>query len=85
MQRMQIHHVLLGERSWIAVVFHLILALQPACQKQDWPRHKKEPCAPIEDIVANDELWNPMGTRIGTGWYFKDLKDIRRHQFHKDA
>ncbi|KAF8584441.1 hypothetical protein K439DRAFT_1346235 [Ramaria rubella] len=36
------------------------------CQKSDWKRHKKEPCAPIEDIIANDDLWNPIGTRKGT-------------------
>jgi hypothetical protein len=57
----------------------------PECQKQDWPRHKKDPCAPIEDIVKNDELWNPIGTRKGSDYFFKDLKDIRRQKFHKDA
>ncbi|EIM91580.1 uncharacterized protein STEHIDRAFT_137218 [Stereum hirsutum FP-91666 SS1] len=30
----------------------------PACQSADWKRHKKEPCAPLEEMVANDELWH---------------------------
>lgn len=32
--------------------------MQPACQSADWKRHKKEPCAPLEEMVANDELWH---------------------------
>ncbi|KAA1472778.1 hypothetical protein DENSPDRAFT_778964 [Dentipellis sp. KUC8613] len=36
------------------------------CQTLDWPRHKREPCAPIEQIIENDELWDNL-TRNGTG------------------
>src|ERR1700720_4107966 len=55
---------------WCIIV--LTPALQPECQKQDWSRHKTDPCAPIEDIVENDDLWNPIGTRKGTDWFFKN-------------
>lgn len=71
--------------SELLVSFILTSALQPECQKQDWPRHKKDPCAPIEDIIENDELWNPIGTRKGTAYFFKNLKDIRRNKLHQDA
>ncbi|KII96193.1 hypothetical protein PLICRDRAFT_35140 [Plicaturopsis crispa FD-325 SS-3] len=36
------------------------------CQVKDWKRHKKEPCAPIEKLVADDDMWNPFGMRKGT-------------------
>ncbi|KLO14809.1 hypothetical protein SCHPADRAFT_850479 [Schizopora paradoxa] len=39
-----------------------------SCQKKDWKRHKKEPCAPIDQMVENDDLWSPIGTRKGTEW-----------------
>ncbi|KAH8115090.1 hypothetical protein DFH11DRAFT_1591355 [Phellopilus nigrolimitatus] len=38
----------------------------PECQRADWARHKKEPCAPLEEIVSNDDFWSPIGTRKGT-------------------
>jgi len=56
----------------------------PECQKEDWPRHKKDPCAPVEDIVQNDDLWNPVGSRKGTT-FVKTYKDVRRRIFHRDA
>ena len=65
-----------------------IITLTPAqheCQKVDWPRHKKDPCAPIEDLVENDDLWNPIGTRKGTGYFFKTQKDMQTMTFHRDA
>jgi len=42
------------------------------CQKTDWARHKKEPCAPLEQIVENDDLWSPIGSRKGTEWITMD-------------
>jgi hypothetical protein len=42
----------------------LVSMLQPRCQKEDWPRHK-DLCAPIEEIVENDDLWNQLGFRKG--------------------
>ncbi|KAI0056597.1 hypothetical protein BV25DRAFT_1813747, partial [Artomyces pyxidatus] len=27
------------------------------CQTADWPRHKRDPCAPMEEIIENDDLW----------------------------
>ena len=65
-----------------------IITLTPAqheCQKADWPRHKKDPCAPIGDLVENDDLWNPIGTRKGTGYFFKTQKDMQTMTFHRDA
>ena len=40
---------------------------QAECQKIDWPRHKKEPCRPFEELVEDDDVWNDYGTRVGTG------------------
>ncbi|GJE93367.1 zinc finger MYND domain-containing protein [Phanerochaete sordida] len=36
------------------------------CQKVDWKRHKKMPCKPIEILLEDDNLWNPLGTLKGT-------------------
>ncbi|KAI0056596.1 hypothetical protein BV25DRAFT_1842199 [Artomyces pyxidatus] len=37
------------------------------CQNADWRRHKKDPCAPVEEIVENDDLWTKFGMRKGMG------------------
>lgn len=58
---------------------------KPECQKKDWPRHKQDPCAPIEDIVDNDDLWNPIGTRKGDSWFFKTLRDAHLMRMAPDA
>ncbi|KIK51422.1 hypothetical protein GYMLUDRAFT_64864 [Collybiopsis luxurians FD-317 M1] len=39
------------------------------CQRKDWKRHKGEPCAPIEELIENDDFWNPIGTRKGTEFF----------------
>ncbi|KAA1472779.1 hypothetical protein DENSPDRAFT_839143 [Dentipellis sp. KUC8613] len=41
------------------------------CQRLDWPRHKREPCAPIIDIVPNDDLWDDDNVRRGTDLWEK--------------
>jgi hypothetical protein len=57
----------------------------PECQKADWPRHKKDPCAPIEEIIENDDLWNPIGHRKGTH-AVRSMKDLRNQiRWHPDA
>jgi hypothetical protein len=48
---------------------NLTCPLQPECQKFDWRRHKKDPCAPVEDIIASDDLWGPSGYRDGTTFF----------------
>jgi len=45
----------------------IALYCSTGCQKADWKRHKKEPCEPLDDIVANDDLWDPFNDRRGTG------------------
>ncbi|KAF9077806.1 hypothetical protein BDP27DRAFT_1397544 [Rhodocollybia butyracea] len=42
------------------------------CQRKDWKRHKAEPCAPIEELIQKDGLWNPVGTRKGTEYIKTD-------------
>jgi hypothetical protein len=39
---------------------------QKQCQAADWPKHKKEPCRPFEELVEDDDLWDESGMRIGT-------------------
>jgi hypothetical protein len=88
LQTVQIHHVLLGECIWLSVNGCVKSMVQPKCQKEDWPRHKKDPCAPIEEMVENDDIWNPLGFRKGTT-FAKTANDLRnggrRQGFHIDA
>jgi len=67
-------HVLFGKlyAEYASRLPDVELCFQPACQKADWKRHKKEPCAPIETIVEDDDFWSPLGTRKGT-----ELVDIK--------
>jgi hypothetical protein len=60
------------------------MCCSPECQKQDWPRHKKDPCAPLEEIIEDDNLWNPVGFQKGTN-IVKTLKDVTRKGFDPDA
>jgi len=56
----------------------------PRCQKTDWPRHKNDPCAPVEEMVENDDIWNPLGFRKGTT-FVKSHRDLGTGGFHVDA
>ena len=62
----------------------LTSVLQPRCQKADWPRHKNDPCAPVEEMVENDDIWNPLGFRKGTT-FVKSHRDLGTGGFHVDA
>lgn len=44
----------------------MTIILQTKCQKDDWKRHKREPCKPLEQIIDDDSLWSPIGSRKGT-------------------
>ena len=85
---MQIHYVLLGECIGLSVYCYIKSVMQPKCQKEDWPRHKKDPCASIAETVENDDIWNPLGIRKGTA-FVKTHDDLEggsgRRGFHMDA
>jgi hypothetical protein len=53
-----------------------VLHWQAECQSADWPRHKKDPCAPIDEMVEIDDIWNPFGLRKGTTLELRLLRAI---------
>ena len=87
LQMMQVHYVLLGECIWLSVNCCIKSMMRPKCQKEDWPRQKKDPCAPIEEMVENNNIWNPLGYRKGTTFVktANDLSYDGRLGFHIDA